>query len=147
MTISEIRLFVRNNIESFAGAKATIQGTMLGGKFCISGMLSSTWEGCIPVCIVRSSDNNSGNVSISFKKIKNITQTSKNFYDEDLIQLGIDLESRGFYKHTGSYRIVFEIELKSGEKVELWINRTEKYASVDNIIAKMEGRLEDVKEL
>ena len=146
MNTQEIRNFIRQNIESFAGSKATMQGNVFGSKFQLSGMLSSTWQGFIPVCTVRTTDKNNASISIPIKKIKNITRTSKTFDDADLLKLGIDLESRDFYSHTTKKRIVFDIELKTGEKVELWINPSEKYASVDNIIAKVEGRIKDVVE-
>lgn len=135
MKISEIRNYIRTNIEPFAGRKSSMQGTFFKEKFAIYGMLSSTWKQSIPVCTVRGKDANSANISIPFNQIKGIVKTTKNF---DAIDS--DLETFERYKHTSKNRIVFEIELKTGDKVELWINPIEEYANTANIIAKVEGK-------
>lgn len=137
MKIQEVRTYIRQNIENFAGRKATMQGSLFGGKFAISGMLSSTWQDSIPLCTVRNVEKNTANIGIPFKQIKNIEKTTKCFDDPELLKLDIDLESRDFYSHTGKERIVFIITLKSGEKVELWINPSEEYANTQNILNKM----------
>ncbi len=139
MKIQELRSYIHQNIEQFAGRKATMSGELFGGKFQICGMLSSTWQGRIPVCTVRNIEKNQASISIAFKQIRNIEKTTKCFDDPELLELDIDLESRDYYSHTGKDRIVFVIELKTGEKVELWINPTEEYANTQNILDKVQG--------
>ena len=137
MKIQELRNYIGANVEQYAGRKAQLQGTLLGQTFRLQGMLSSTWQQSIPVCTVRTADANGGNVSIGFKQIKSIVRTTKRFDTPELLEFGI--EERENHKHTGVNRIVFEMELRSGDKVELWINPIEEYANTANIIAKIEG--------
>lgn len=139
MTIAEIRTYIRSNIEDYAGRKATMNGTLLKQKFSINGMLSSTWQQSIPVCTVRGADANSANIAIHFKQIKSITKTRKCFDN-----ISTDLEKQEYYKHTGKDRIVFEIELKTGDRVDLWINPIEEYANTANILAKVAGTYKKV---
>lgn len=139
MKIQELRSYIRQNIEQFAGSKATMHGTLLGQKFSISGMLSSTWQNSIPVCTVRNIEKNTASIGIPFKQIKGIVKTKKTFDDADLLELNIDLESRDFYSHTSRERVVFEIVLKTNDKIELWINPNEEYANTKNILAKIQA--------
>lgn len=139
MKISDLRLFIRSNVENFAGSKATMKGTLLGQDFAISGMLSSTWQNSIPICTVRNIDKNTANIAIPFKQIKSIVKTKKTFDDAYLLELDIDLESRDFYSHTSRDRVVFEIVLKTNDKIEVWINPSEEYANTKNILAKMQS--------
>ena len=128
MKVAEVRKFIQDNIEIYAGHRASLDIKAKHIKGYCWGMLSSCWQDRIPVTTVRGTDDNGGMLCVYNKFIRKIEVFDPPMTPPRIIQ--------------GEY-IQINIRLQDGDAV-LMIDKHHYYAKTANILKKMEYKGEKV---